>query len=102
MKVTIIPILIGVFGMVTKGLLKRLDDFEAGGWLETIQTTAFLRTVRILKRVLETCCHSNSSERPSAKTDVKNSNERENNKRVPQMNEKTLKPNTAAEIVSKE
>ena len=26
-------------------------------------------------RLVETCCHSNSSERPSAKTDVKSSNE---------------------------
>ena len=26
-------------------------------------------------RLEETCCHLNSSERPSAKTDVKNSNE---------------------------
>ena len=41
--------------------------------METIQTTAFLRSARILWRVLETCCHSNSSERPSANTDVKNS-----------------------------
>ena len=28
MKVTIIPIVIGAFGTVTKGLLKRLDDLE--------------------------------------------------------------------------
>ena len=31
MKVTIIPNVIGVFGMVTKGLLKGLDDLEVGG-----------------------------------------------------------------------
>ena len=53
MKVTIIPIVIGAFGTVTKGLLKGLEDLEVGGWEDTIQTTAFLRTVRILKRVLE-------------------------------------------------
>ena len=42
MKVTIIPIVIGAFGTVTKGLLKGLEDFELGGWMETIQTTALL------------------------------------------------------------
>ncbi len=29
---TIIPIVIGVLGRVTKGLLKGLEDFEVGGW----------------------------------------------------------------------
>ena len=68
--------MIGAFGTVTKRLLKGLEDLEVGGWVETIQTTALLRTARILRRVLETwedCCHSNSSERPSANADVKNS-----------------------------
>ena len=54
MKVTIIPIVIGAFGTVTKGLLKGLEDLEVDGQVETIQTTAFLKTVRILRRVLET------------------------------------------------
>ena len=54
MKVTIIPIVIGAFGTVTKGLSKRLDDFEVGGQVDTIQTPALLRTSRILRRVLET------------------------------------------------
>ena len=54
MKVTIIPIVIGAFGTVTKGLLKGLEDLEIGGLVETIQTTAFFRTARILRRVLET------------------------------------------------
>ena len=74
MKVTIIPIVIGAFGMVTKGLLKGLEDLEVGGWVETIHTTGLLKTARILRRVLETYCHSISSERPSANADVKNSN----------------------------
>ena len=51
MKVTIIPIVIGAFGTVTKGLLKGLDDLEVGGRVETIQTIALLRTARILRRV---------------------------------------------------
>ena len=31
----IIPIVIGAFGMVTKGLLKGLEDLEFGGRVET-------------------------------------------------------------------
>ena len=54
MKVTIIPIVIGAFGTVTKGLLKGLEDLEVGSRGETIQTTALLITARILRRVLET------------------------------------------------
>ena len=54
MKVTIIPIVTGAFGTVTKGLLKGLEDLEVGGRVETIQTTALLKTARILRRVLET------------------------------------------------
>ena len=54
MKVTIVPIVIGAFGTITKGLLKGLEDLEVGGRVETIQMTALLRTTRILRRVLET------------------------------------------------
>ena len=54
MKVTIVPIVIGALGTITKGLLKDLEDLEVGGWVETIQTTALLRMSRTLKRVLET------------------------------------------------
>ena len=54
MKVTIIPIVIGAFGTVTKGLLKDREDLEVGSRVYTIQTTALLRTTRILRRVLET------------------------------------------------
>ena len=52
MKVTIIPIVIGA--LMTKRLLKELEDLEVGRLVETIQTTALLRTARILRRVLET------------------------------------------------
>ncbi len=75
MKVTIVPIVIGAFRTVTKGLLKGLEDLEVGGRVETIQTTELLKTARILRRVLETCCHSISCKKPSAYADVKNSNE---------------------------
>ena len=54
MKVTIILLVIGTFGKATKGLLKGLEDLEVGGRVETIQTTALLKTARIVRRVLET------------------------------------------------
>ena len=54
MKVTIVPIVIGALDKVTKGLSKGLEDLEVGGRVETTQTTALLRTARILRRVLET------------------------------------------------
>ena len=54
MKMTIMPIVISAFGTVTKGLLKRLEDLEVIRQVETTQTTASLRTARILRRVLET------------------------------------------------
>ena len=52
MKVTIIPIVISAFCIVTKGLLKGLGDLEIGGRVETIQTTTLLRMARILGRDL--------------------------------------------------
>ena len=54
MQMAIIPIVIGAFGTVTKGLLKGLEDLEIEGRVETIQTITLLRTARILRRVLET------------------------------------------------
>ena len=51
MKVSVVPIVIGAFGTVTEGLLKGLDDLEVGGRGETIQTTALLKTARILRRL---------------------------------------------------
>ena len=48
MKVTIVPIVIGAVGAVTKGLLKGLEDLEIGGRVETIKATALMRTGRIL------------------------------------------------------
>ena len=50
MKVTIVPIVIGALGTITKGL----EDLEVGGRVETIQMTALVRTARMLRRVLET------------------------------------------------
>ncbi len=50
----IILIVIGALGTVTKGLVQRLEELEIRGRVETIQTTALLRSIRILRRVLET------------------------------------------------
>ena len=48
MKVTVVPIVIGALGTITEGLLKGLEDLEVGEQVETTQTTALLRTARIL------------------------------------------------------
>ena len=53
MKVSVIPIVIGVFGTVTNGLIKGREDLEIRGRVETIQTTVLLRLLRILRRVRE-------------------------------------------------
>ena len=54
MKLMVIPNEIGSLGTITKGLVKGLEDMEIGGQMETFQTTALLRSVRVLRRVLET------------------------------------------------
>ena len=84
---TIVPIVTDAFGTVTIGLLKGLEYLEVGGWVEIIQTTAILKTARILRRVLETWGDLLSLKlqwKLSAYTDVKNSkrvyNSNNNNK----------------------
>ena len=51
MKVTVIPIVIGVLGTVIKGRIQELKDLEIRGRVETIQTTALLRSARILSYI---------------------------------------------------
>ena len=36
MKMTVIPIVIGALGTVTKGLVQELEDLEIRSWVETI------------------------------------------------------------------
>ena len=83
MKVTIIPIVIGAFGTVTKGLLKGLEDLEVGGPFKLQYCWEQSEYWEESWKLEETCCLSNSSERPSANTDVKNSkdvnNDNDNN-----------------------
>ena len=47
-------ILIGAFGMLSKDLIKGLEELEVRGQAETNQTQTLLRLARILRRVLET------------------------------------------------
>ena len=54
MNVTVIPIVLGAVGTVTKGFVKGEEDMEIRGQMETIQTTGLLMSVRIQRRVLET------------------------------------------------
>ena len=49
MKVTVIPIITGALGTV-----KGLEDLEIRGQVETIQTTALLRSARIQRGIPET------------------------------------------------
>ena len=49
MKVTIIPMALGT---VTKELVPGLEDLEIMGQVENVQTTALLRSARILRTVL--------------------------------------------------
>ena len=43
MKVTVILIVIGTLGTISKGLVKGLEDLAIRGRVETTQTTALLR-----------------------------------------------------------
>ena len=72
---------IGALRTIPKGLVQ-LEDLEIRGQVETIQTTALLKSARILRRVLETCCHSNSSGKPSTNTGVKNYQRNNNNNNI--------------------
>ena len=54
MKMTVIPIITVVFGMVHKDSVRGLEGMKIRGWTETIQITALLRSAKILGKVLET------------------------------------------------
>ena len=55
MKVTMISIVVGGLRRVPRGLEKRLEKLMIKRRIETMQTTAVLKSARIIKRVLETC-----------------------------------------------
>ena len=70
MKVTVIPVVIDELSRVTKGLVLGLEDLEIRG---RVETTVLLRLARILRRVLETYCHSDCSEKPLPNAGMKKS-----------------------------
>ena len=54
MKVTVLPIVLDAHGIILKSLENRLVEREIRERIETIQITVFMRSLRILRRVLET------------------------------------------------
>ena len=72
MKVTVMPVVISALGIVPKGLIRGLEDLEIRGRPSAIQTTALLRSARILRRAPENCGDL-PNERPSANAGMKNS-----------------------------
>ena len=57
-KMTVTPMILGILGTVPKGLEKRLVELEIRERMKMMEMRALLRSARILRRVLETCCHS--------------------------------------------
>ena len=55
MKVTVIQVVIGDLGKVTKRLIKGQEGLEIRGRMKIIQITTLLISTRILRRVLKTC-----------------------------------------------
>ena len=76
MKMTVIPIVIGMLSTVTKGLVQGLKELEIrtqwrpSKWQNCWDWPEYWEDSW---RLEETCCHSNSSERSSADASVKNS-----------------------------
>ena len=78
MKVTLIPVVIGALGTLTKGLVQELEDLEIKGRVKTIQTTALLRSVwEEFWRLEVTCCLSDSKRRREKLTRAYNNNKGE-------------------------
>ena len=50
MKLTVISIVIGAFGTISKGFVKGLENLEISGQVETRQTTALFRSSKIVSK----------------------------------------------------
>ena len=61
-KVKVIPMVVGALRMIPRSLEKGPEELEISG-----------RNTQISHGNLETCCHWNSSEKPLANADMKNS-----------------------------
>ena len=55
MKVIVMPIVRGALTTNSKVLVQGLEDLEIKELVETIQSTALLRSARILRKVLDPC-----------------------------------------------
>ena len=72
MKVTLTAVAVGALGTIAKELKRHLEELEIRGKIKTIQTTEWVKSARILRRVLEkTCCHLDFSEKPPVRAGVK-------------------------------
>ena len=69
---TVIPIVNGALSAVTKVLMQRLEDVGIRGIIETTQTTALVRSARLLRKLEETYWDLGSNEKPSADAGQKN------------------------------
>ena len=70
------PIVIGALGTVTNGLVQGREDLEKEDEWRPYQQQHYLDRPEYWEeswRLEKTCCHSNSSEKPSANAGVKNS-----------------------------
>ena len=54
MKMTVIPIVIGALGILSKESVRGLQDLEIRVQAETIKTTSLLKSAKILRIILET------------------------------------------------
>ena len=83
MKVTIIPIGISAFSPVSKGLFELSgalgNKTTSGDYYGNKNSQNTEKGPVYLRRPEESSCHSNSSERPPAKADAKNSQGVNNN-----------------------
>jgi len=52
-KCTIIPVIIGATGIVTRSVRKNLEAVPGGHSMDSLQKTAMLRTSHIIRKVLQ-------------------------------------------------
>ena len=53
LKFTIIPLIIGATGLVTRSLGKNLEAIPGKCWIDSLQNTAILGTSHIIRKVLQ-------------------------------------------------
>jgi hypothetical protein len=53
LKCTIIPVIIGTAGLVTRSLRKNLEAIPGKRWIDSLQQTAILGTSHIIRKVLQ-------------------------------------------------